>query len=89
MSIMKTLKSWLDLEDAQQFLGVNRITIWRWCKKGLPSTKIGRQVFFRKADLLQWRKFRAKGGEKNDEKGTFRRERGTKRKLSEDSGSDR
>lgn len=54
---MQIMGRWLDLEQAQRFLGLNRVSIWRLRKnRGLPVKIVGRQVFFRRSDLVKWKK---------------------------------
>jgi hypothetical protein len=72
----KRKNDWFDLEDTQGFFNRNRITIWRWCKKGLPHIRVGNQLFFKRRDLLRWRKLKKKRGEIDDnKKGIVGRER--------------
>jgi excisionase family DNA binding protein len=42
----------LDTEDVAKYLGVNPVTIWRWCREGtLPCMKIGRSWRIRREAL--------------------------------------
>ena len=42
----------LDAEDVAEYLGVNPVTIWRWCRDGsLPCLKIGRSWRIRRETL--------------------------------------
>ena len=42
----------LDTEEVADYLGVNPVTIWRWCREGrLPCLKIGRQWRIRRSAL--------------------------------------
>ena len=51
---MVTPKEWYKIEEAAQYLGVSRRTIYKWCEEGrLPTYILGerRTRRFRKADL--------------------------------------
>ena len=47
---------WMNMQDASEYLGVNKDTIRNWIKKGngIPANKIGKQWKFKKLDLDKW-----------------------------------
>lgn len=47
---------WISIEDASNYLGVNKDTIRNWIKKniGIPAHKIGKQWKFKKSELDDW-----------------------------------
>lgn len=47
---------WISIEEAAEYLGVNKDSIRNWIKKGcgIPAHKIGRQWKFKKAELDEW-----------------------------------
>lgn len=48
---------WINIEDASEYLGVNKDTIRNWIKKensNIPAHKIGKQWKFKKAELDAW-----------------------------------
>lgn len=48
---------WVDIEEAADYLGVNKDSIRNWIKKadsGIPAHKIGKQWKFKKAELDEW-----------------------------------
>lgn len=48
----------LNIEQASQFLGMPKPTIYLKCKEGLPHIKQGGRLYFFKQDIIQWlRKF--------------------------------
>lgn len=55
---MKTLimeKKWLSVDEAGEYLGVKRDTIYRWVdKRGLPSYRLGRLLKFNTDELDEW-----------------------------------
>ncbi len=65
---MKTLtmeKKWLSVDEAGEYLGVKRDTIYRWVdKRGLPSYRLGRLLKFNTDELDEWVK-RGRVEEKN------------------------
>ncbi len=44
----------LTFTEAQEFLGVSHMTIYKLMEQGLPSHKIGKKRVFLKEDLIQW-----------------------------------
>lgn len=64
----------LDRDDLRLMLGWSYATIWRYLKRGLPHIRYGRELFFRKDEVLSWTRPKAgrpkadkKGGEPNAE----------------------
>lgn len=48
-------KDLLEAEEVARYLGMNQITIYRWCKEGrLPCIKLGRNWRIRRAALLEY-----------------------------------
>lgn len=48
---------WISIEDASEYLGVNKDTIRNWIKKeisDIPAHKIGKQWKFKKSELDDW-----------------------------------
>lgn len=47
---------WIKLEEAADYLGVNKDTIRNWIRKdnGIPAHKIGKLWKFKKAELDEW-----------------------------------
>ena len=47
---------WIGIEDAAEYLGVNKDSIRNWIKKesGIPAHKIGKQWKFKKSELDAW-----------------------------------
>lgn len=47
---------WINIEEASEYLGVNKDTIRNWIKKncGIPAHKIGKQWKFKKSELDLW-----------------------------------
>ena len=48
---------WVGIEEAADYLGVNKDSIRNWTKKadsGIPAHKIGKQWKFKKAELDEW-----------------------------------
>lgn len=47
---------WISIEEAADYLGVNKDTIRNWIKqeKGIPAHKIGKQWKFKCAELDEW-----------------------------------
>lgn len=47
---------WIGIEEAANYIGVNRDTIRNWIKKdtGIPAHKIGKLWKFKKAELDAW-----------------------------------
>lgn len=47
---------WVSIEDASDYLGVNKDTIRNWIKNGtsIPAHKIGKQWKFKKSELDTW-----------------------------------
>lgn len=52
---------WVGMEEAADYLGVNKDSIRNWIKKadsGIPAHKIGKQWKFKKTELDEWVKSR-------------------------------
>ncbi len=47
---------WISIEEAANYLGVNKDTIRNWIKKenGIPAHKIGKLWRFKKTELDNW-----------------------------------
>lgn len=47
---------WIGIEEAANYIGVNRDTIRNWIKKdtGIPAHKIGKLWKFKKSELDSW-----------------------------------
>ncbi len=48
---------WVGMEEAADYLGVNKDSIRNWIKKadsGIPAHKIGKQWKFKKTELDEW-----------------------------------
>ena len=48
---------WVGIEEAADYLGVNKDSIRNWIKKadsGIPAHEIGKQWKFKKAELDEW-----------------------------------
>lgn len=47
---------WIGIEEAANYLGVNKDTIRNWIKKGngIPAHKIGKLWKFKKSELDDW-----------------------------------
>ena len=47
---------WIGIEEAANYLGVNKGTIRNWIKRdnGIPAHKIGKLWKFKKSELDQW-----------------------------------
>ena len=48
---------WAGMEEAADYLGVNKDSIRNWIKKadsGIPAHKIGKQWKFKKTELDEW-----------------------------------
>lgn len=47
---------WIGIEEAANYIGVNRDTIRNWIKKdiGIPAHKIGKLWKFKKSELDAW-----------------------------------
>jgi excisionase family DNA binding protein len=47
---------WIGLDEAADYLGVNKDTIRNWIRKnnGIPANKIGRQWKFKRSELDKW-----------------------------------
>ena len=50
------MDKWISIEEAAEYLGVNKDTIRNWIKKGsgIPANKIGKQWRFKCSDLDAW-----------------------------------
>lgn len=50
------LEKWINIEDAAEYLGVNKETIRSWIKKGtdIPACRIGKQWKFKRSELDAW-----------------------------------
>lgn len=62
--ILKDDDKWIGIEEAANYLSVNKDTIRNWIKKdkGIPAHKIGKMWKFKKSDLDIW----IKSGESAD-----------------------
>lgn len=48
-------KEVLNIDDAAEYLGVSRGTLYNWCsQRRVPFIKIGSRTMFRKRDLDTW-----------------------------------
>lgn len=47
---------WIGIDEAAEYLGVNKDTIRNWIKKekGIPANKIGKQWKFKRSELDRW-----------------------------------
>lgn len=47
---------WISMEEASEYLGVNKDSIRNWIKRGtgIPAHKIGKQWKFKKSELDEW-----------------------------------
>ena len=48
---------WISIEEAADYLGVNKDTIRNWIKKEnseIPACKIGKQWKFKRSELEEW-----------------------------------
>jgi excisionase family DNA binding protein len=47
---------WISMEEASEYLGVNKDSIRNWIKKstGIPAHKIGKKWKFKKSELDEW-----------------------------------
>ena len=51
----KIQDGWIGIEQAAQYLDVNKDTIRNWIKKGnIPAHKVGKLWKFRKTELDEW-----------------------------------
>lgn len=50
------MDKWISIEDAAEYLGVNRDTIRNWIKRetGIPAKKVGKQWRFKRIELDEW-----------------------------------
>lgn len=50
------MNKWIGIDEAAEYLGVNKDTIRNWIKKenGIPANKIGRQWKFKRSELDDW-----------------------------------
>ena len=50
------MDKWISIDEAADYLGVNKDTIRNWKKKenGIPANKIGKQWKFKRSDLDEW-----------------------------------
>ena len=50
------MDKWISIEEAADYLGVNKDTIRNWIKKdcGIPANKIGKQWKFKCSELDEW-----------------------------------
>ncbi len=50
------MDKWIGIEEAAEYLGVNKDTIRNWIRKenGIPANKIGRQWKFKRSELDDW-----------------------------------
>lgn len=47
---------WINLEEAANYLSVNKDTIRNWIRKdkGIPAHKVGKQWKFKRSELDEW-----------------------------------
>lgn len=52
----ESVDRWISIEEAAEYLGVNKDTIRNWIKKdsGVPACKIGKQWKFKRSELDIW-----------------------------------
>lgn len=52
----KSEDRWIGMDEAADYLGVNKDSIRNWIKKdcGIPAHKIGKQWKFKKSELDKW-----------------------------------
>lgn len=50
------MDKWISIDEAADYLGVNKDTIRNWIKKenSIPANKIGKQWKFKRSDLDEW-----------------------------------
>ncbi len=50
------MDKWISIEEAAEYLGVNRDTIRNWIKRetGIPAKKVGKQWRFKRIELDEW-----------------------------------
>ena len=50
------MNKWIGIEDAAEYLGVNKDTIRNWIKRdtGIPASRVGKQWRFKRIDLDLW-----------------------------------
>ncbi len=50
------LEKWIGIEEAAEYLGVNKDTIRSWIKKDteIPACRIGKQWKFKRSELDAW-----------------------------------
>ena len=55
-SVDKNEEKWVGIEEAANYLGVNKDTIRNWIKKenGIPAHKIGKLWKFKLSELDEW-----------------------------------
>ncbi len=55
-SVEKNEEKWVGIEEAANYLGVNKDTIRNWIKKenGIPAHKIGKLWKFKLSELDEW-----------------------------------
>lgn len=54
--VQKIEDNWISIEDAADYLGVNKDSIRNWIKKdsNIPAHKIGKQWKFKRSELDEW-----------------------------------
>lgn len=54
--IIENNDKWINIEEAADYLGVNKDTIRNWIRKdnGIPAHKIGKLWKFKKSELDDW-----------------------------------
>jgi len=58
----------LTTKEVAEYLGMNLITISRWCKNGyIPSAKIGKHWRIKRSDLDKWFKGKVKKNGREDQ----------------------
>lgn len=50
------MDKWISIEEAAEYLGVNKDTIRNWIKRetGIPAKKVGKQWRFKRIELDEW-----------------------------------
>ena len=48
------IDSWIGIDEAASYLGVNKDSIRNWIKREIPAHKIGKQWKFKRSELDEW-----------------------------------
>lgn len=56
VTMSEYMDKWISIEEAAEYLGVNKDTIRNWIKSNsqIPANKIGRQWKFKRSELDEW-----------------------------------